>query len=278
MDRRGFLTAGVAAIATTAGCSGAETDYDDSTTGTSTATDESSDGQQSTDDSSNNETTDTSDTTDSNGDETTNEPQYSDADTLLHIRETLGDTEPMFDPTATSFSGSGEEVTGQFDLDSSLAIFAFEHDGSSNFQVEAAGENEALLVNEIGAITGAMATPASAGEYRLDVTADGNWQIDIGQPIAPMEEWRRPGVSASGDSQSVVGPVEIDGTVVVTGTHSGDSNFQVTFYDEGAFTTYDGKLVFNEIGEFEGETLVDLSGLYWIDVMANGQWSLDIQQ
>ncbi len=206
------------------------------------------------------------------------EQTRSDDDQLLSLVDTLEDADPLFDPDTQSFDGSGQTVTDEFSLEGGLTAVAFEHSGEANFIVNLEGPQEDLLVNEIGDIAGAAAVPTEGGDYLLDVDADGDWEITVGQPVAPVEELRTVPVEASGTGDAVVGPVELEEAITVEGDHAGDGNFIVTMYDEadsGGFAS--GELVFNQIGQFEGETRADYPGFVWIDVVADGDWSLALE-
>lgn len=210
-------------------------------------------------------------------DEEEDEPERSDADTLLSIRETLEDDEPLFSASARTFDGEGESVTDTFETGAALTAVTFEHEGESNFALELDGDQEELLVNTSGVIDGATAVPQAGGEYLIDVTADGEWSVTLGQPIAPAAEIRTPPVSASGNGPDLVGPVEITYDVTVTGEHEGESNFAVLGYDEYESQSPGGQLIFNDTGEFEGETRADQIGIVWFDVEADGAWRLSIE-
>ena len=204
-------------------------------------------------------------------------PERSDASTLMDIRETLDSDEPLFDPGAETFSGDSAAVTGEVSLVPALTVVAFEHDGDSNFIAELEGPVDDLVVNTIGVTTGAAGVATDRGDYLFDVDADGDWSLTVGQPIAPPGEIRTPSVSASGDGPAMVGPVELDEATTFTGEHmSDDGNFIVEVYNEEAEGGFPDELVFNEIGEFEGETRVDPAGVAWIDVEADGAWRLEI--
>jgi hypothetical protein len=61
---------------------------------------------------------------------------------------------------------------------------------------------------------------------------------------------------------------------IAEATHSGSRNFIVNIYPmEGAF----GEVVFNEIGSFEGETTFNFNGIGWVDIGADGNWTMDVE-
>jgi|WetSurMetagenome_2_1015567.scaffolds.fasta_scaffold409913_1 hypothetical protein len=93
---------------------------------------------------------------------------------------------PISDPSI-SLSGNGKGAA-LVTLDQGLTIFNMTHDGSSNFIVHLLDSNgglQELLVNEIGLFKGPkLVGIEESGLYGLDIDADGNWTINITQPIA----------------------------------------------------------------------------------------------
>ena len=221
---------------------------------------------------------DAPDDADDTTDDTDDGPERSDASELLDIRETLGTDAPLFDADTTTFVGSGRGVTVPFPLDGALTVVAFEHDGERNFSIELQGPRETLVFSGAGAVAGANAVPTASGEYRLDVTADGDRTIHIGQPSAPDAEIRTPDVTAHGDGPAVVGPVDLAETATVSAQHeSDDGTFIAEAFTEDATSSIDGELLFTEPGPFHGETQIDPVGVAWIDVEAHGPWRLSIE-
>jgi len=182
---------------------------------------------------------------------------------------------------STTFQDSGQVVTDVFAA-SRFTAFVFEHDGSSNFIVELiddeSGDTVDVLVNEIGSVRGATGTALPDGEYILDVDADGEWSIELGEPYAPENEYGVPPGSLSGEFNDVFGEIEMDGRYTVSGEHSGDGNFQVIAWDEANTSGFPNAVIFNEIGQFSGETSVQLSGLFYIEVVGNGDYSVEIEE
>ncbi|WP_423995940.1 hypothetical protein [Halorubrum trapanicum] len=191
----------------------------------------------------------------------------------------LGDTEWGYDVTITapetqSFSGSGQEVRQGISIQGGLTVVRATHSGESNFQVSLANDSEFNdnFINVIGDFDGAQADLIKEGEYILEVNADGNWEIDLEQPRSGEGESLP--TSFSGSSPDVVGPVQFGGTGVAIGEHDGESNFQVQIYPmTGSF----GEVVFNEIGSFEGETTYSFDTIGWVDINADGNWSVELE-
>lgn len=215
---------------------------------------------------------------DSDGDGSEEAPR-SESDTIPSIRDTLGGSAPLWDESTVTFSGSGSEVTSEFSLGGALTVFAFEFEdgGMDNYQLQLAGDADELLVNELDPFTGAAAVPLESGDYRLDVNAPADWEIHVGQPFPPEEEIRTLPVSASGEGPDVIGPLEVEDDMVVSASHDGESNFIVTAYDEDDTGNFSGELIINEIGSGDWETIVDYPGILWIDVTADGVWSLEFE-
>lgn len=191
----------------------------------------------------------------------------------------LDETEWGYDVTITapetqSFSGNGQEVREGVSIQGGLTVVRATHSGESNFQVSLANDSEFddIFINAIGDFDGAQANLIDAGEFILDVNADGNWEIDLEQPRSGQGESLP--TSFSGNGPEVVGPVQFAGTGIATGEHNGESNFQVEIYPmTGSFA----EIVFNEIGSFEGETTYSFDKVGWIDVNADGNWTVELE-
>jgi len=195
------------------------------------------------------------------------------------IQYRLGDTQWEYDVTITeasvqSFSGSGQSVEQGIEIEGGLTVLRASHSGDSNFQVSLEDDTEfgESFINVIGGFDGAQAELVDAGEYILDVNADGNWEIDIEQPRSGQGDALP--ASFSGNGPDVVGPVQFSGTGVATGEHGGESNFQVQILPmTGSF----GESIFNEIGQFEGETTYSFDQIGWIDINADGNWTVELE-
>lgn len=200
----------------------------------------------------------------------------------LTTLQSIQSVDNRYDDGREQFSGSGQTVTDSFSHGGPAMVVVFEHDGSSNFIVELVnaetGETEEILVNKIGETSGAIAIPAgSSDEYRLNIDADGAWSIEVAEPLPQEGDIEQLPAEASGTGPDVVGPIELNGNTVVSGEHNGESNFIVRAVDELAMFNSDQELIFNEIGQFEGETLARYEGVVWISVEADGEWSLEFE-
>ncbi|WP_348609042.1 hypothetical protein [Halobaculum rarum] len=177
-----------------------------------------------------------------------------------------------------TFSGRGTSTTGEFELSPGPIVAEFFHDGESNFisellTVEGESYEDVALTNLIGTVEGAQVRSVSApGAHVLNVDADGEWEITLTQSASP--EVRSLPQTASGTGPSVVAPIGFEGLTRAEGTHEGASNFIVEAVplDPEAF----GSLVFNEIGEFDGATTARIPRPSYLNVAADGEWSLSL--
>ncbi len=154
------------------------------------------------------------------------------------------------------------------------------HRGSSNFIVDLVPRNgrSTLLFNEIGRFSGQTAVgDAVAGRYRIRVQADGAWVLRFAQPRPSRRARRIIGTFTGRGSRVVQARAARDLQPVVTARHTGRSNFIVELisYRDPSFPT----LVFNEIGRYKGQTLIDEleKGSYLLHIEADGAWRLSFR-
>jgi hypothetical protein len=183
---------------------------------------------------------------------------------------------PALDGESYAFSGSGNDVTDSFSTEGGLVVLDFEHDGSSNFQVQAvnsAGDKE-YLVNEIGTYDGQVALYLPSDDWRLDVTADGSWSADVTQPRFNENDIESLPAQAEGEHAAWFGPFEFEDTTEVTFVIEDDSQAAVWL------ATHEGEkvdLLHNEIGPYEGTALVTDSGVGLIIVDTDSaDWRIEI--
>jgi len=88
-------------------------------------------------------------------------------------------------PVRHEFSGQSNQATALFALQTGLTRFESTHDGESNFMVyllDADGNQVSLVANTIGAGPTSKAVKISvAGQYLLNVMADGAWTVTVVQ-------------------------------------------------------------------------------------------------
>lgn len=83
---------------------------------------------------------------------------------------------------AVHISGHGDDIQWYNTTKTGLSTFSLRHTGDRNFAITLKDENDkyiSLLVNEIGEYSGKKSERLTAGNYYLDITADGDWTISI---------------------------------------------------------------------------------------------------
>jgi hypothetical protein len=186
--------------------------------------------------------------------------------------------EPWWSDEPVTLHGSGKRVLSVDLHQSRPLLISGEHEGESNFQVDivsSSGQRKGLL-NEIGGFSGeTLWDDAEAGAYRVEVEADGEWHLRLRQPPPGPDAIEVP-TTLNGRGKRVIAiraPSAFQ--PIVSASHAGKSNFQVTLNGHGRRCgDYEG--LFNEIGKFQGETLIDWlsEGHYYLVVAADGEWEI----
>ena len=175
-----------------------------------------------------------------------------------------------------SFDGDGTDESDAFDLDEGIVTAQFTHDGDGAFAVELTPVDGDLpnerLSTTAGVTVGESMTTVGGGTYRLVVDADGPWSTELDQPAVHGDDLAEPPIEASGSGSGFVGPLWADDGLTLSVTHDGDGAFVVDGY--GADGSWE-QLV-NQRGEFDASRSAGVSGVSWIDVEADGNWTLDV--
>ena len=174
-----------------------------------------------------------------------------------------------------SFEGSGAGETGAFDLEDSVVTAAFDHAGDGAFEVRLRPqdgdiENETLIRTEGDA--GDAIARVGAGTYRLEVQADGDWQVDLEQPEINADDLQDLPTNAEGDGPAAIGPLWTEDNVRLDIRYDGDGDFVVDGY--GADGSWEQ--IANLSGEFSGGRSYGAGGVVWLNVQASGPWSIDV--
>jgi len=197
------------------------------------------------------------------------------------------------EPEPIEFQGTGQKVTTSFYLHKGIAIFRMHHYGSSNFIIwlynADTGERVELLVNVIGTFHGATIVgvtgeplQASPGNYILEITADGSWTIKIEQPHPTSAS--KPPLTFTGEGTRVSPPFMLEsGIATFYMKHYGSGNFIIWLYDSEGHRV---ELLVNEIGPFEGSTIVGVTGqlfeaspgIHYLAITADGKWKIVVTQ
>jgi hypothetical protein len=181
-------------------------------------------------------------------------------------------------PKPAKFSGKTSKNTKAFTLHAP-ARFDLSYSGRGNFIVtlmDTTNKDQlALLVNDIGKTKVRTYVYGYDGtRVYLDVIASGSWKVTV-TPTSPTP--KELPVTFKGTTGLVTVPVVIAGDATVKYSHKGEGNFIVTLYDLA--TGSSEELLVNEIGSLKGETeLYGLAGVYVLDVVADGKWSVSISQ
>lgn len=238
MDRRAYLTSSLGVLASITGCSGI----------------------------------------DSRGD-----PEQTNTETAERGTVTLPsilDTEDRYDAGRTRVSGEDGALTEPFETTGQATAVTWEYTGSKHFAVQlidADGEDAAYPASEYGRSSGAAVFPLPAGGYRLEIEARGSWSLVVAEPDPPESAIRSLPAEATGSGDDVVGPVNLNGDTVVSASHDGDDRFRVSAIDMWGTNVGDSEPVINEDGSFDGEKTAGYPGDVWVDIEADGEWSLTLE-
>lgn len=178
-----------------------------------------------------------------------------------------------YQDSMTKISGTGNTASDAIELEPGFAVFESNHNGGANFIVELQDENGnslELLINDIGSYNGkTFAQIPASGNYYLNVTADGGWNVNISQQTPPTLK-NIPG-TIEGNGDDVVFVDATSGNYKMTAKHSGSENFIVMLNGEN--------LLVNEIGTYEGSQRQSLNdtGIYAFIVNADGNWRITLE-
>ena len=204
------------------------------------------------------------------------------------------------------FEGQGSTFTSRFDITDGILYMTATHQGNSDFAVQiltdwhlasqsATGQlhsgtgsprGSVSSIETTGAYDGIRAhqvSPAqlfglTPGTYLMQITADGNWRIELTQPV--WDSGDSPPFNWSGSGDNVKGPINLEtGTRSVDITHDGSSNFVVELVN--ADGTLAEKLL-NLVGSYDGSVEVKIHpiigltpDIYGLVITADGGWTVD---
>lgn len=190
---------------------------------------------------------------------------------------TLSPPAPIQKVSVQKFNGKGN-AKEPFKVGGGVTIFKFDHKGRQNFVVQySQGDNAQLVVNEIGNVQGSKALGLPAGDYVLDVATTGEWSIQIGQSIVASAPGPPRKLSGSGQAASDFFSLKA-GPATFKVSHQGSGTLAPTLLrgTDGSVVT----ILANELGRFSGSKTVEIpaDGVYLVDVIASGAWSIDVSQ
>jgi hypothetical protein len=192
-------------------------------------------------------------------------------------------TQPSTQPAAGTsgpvlLSGGESEASQPFELSKGVATFTYQYSGTSQFKavlLDSTGREVDLLIDVSGSVSGSTAVGVPGGQYVVDVTTTGAWEIDVEQaspgvlPYTPLtfsgssplatEFFQSPGENAS-----------------FIMNFTGTSKFTVTLLNSSGETV---NTVADVTGPYSTTATVPLaSGVaYLVDIEAVGPWTLTVQ-
>jgi len=192
--------------------------------------------------------------------------------------------------SSISFTGEGDTITDFFKLESYMLLFDIEYSGDGHFSTVIYGTEDEyldLVANEIGSFNYEVYTSLqtdlsyissdfgiSGQEFFLEIEADGPWTVSIKQPN--FNEFNDNFTSLNGKGTVASDAYYFDcGMHKISVKHFGDRYFSVVAYDiTGDYID----LVVNEIGNYEGTTILDIDkkGFYVFDISGSSDayWTI----
>lgn len=176
------------------------------------------------------------------------------------------------------WDGSSDKVL-EVTLKAGIFALTGTYNGDGNFSAtlqNTKGEFLDLLINEIGPYVGeVMADIPEAGKYILDVKADdGDWIL---KTLSPKASSKLPSeVVGTMDTVSNTFPLKEDTLYKFKAKFTGEGNFSATL--RNAKTGEFEDLLFNEIGDYSGETTasVDKEGVFILQIQSfDGAFSIN---
>lgn len=173
--------------------------------------------------------------------------------------------------------GSGSTDSQYFYLDEGLVIFTFELRSNDVTSAKLKDMNGA----SIGRLFSGFSPKGSrgfaireAGDYVLEVTTDGDWEITAWQPRVDVAAEVR---SFEGEMTGATAFTTLpSGLISFRITHDGTENFQVRLL------SYEGvvvRLLVNTSGSYDDVVDFDVpqDGMYLLDIIAYDKWTIDIE-
>lgn len=183
------------------------------------------------------------------------------------------------EPEPQSFEGSGSSVESGINVEGGLVVVELTHDGDSNFQaqlINSDGDPE-YLTNAIGDYDGRVAIYAPAGEYKLDIEADGDWTATVRQPrFSEADVDSASDITAEGSQHDYIGPLSFDGGETVIVHAEGEGHLAVWLTDHRGEKV---DLLANDIAPYESESVVTDSGVGLIVIETDrADWRIEIRE
>lgn len=188
--------------------------------------------------------------------------------------------EPTSTPTpavgeSRKFSGSGDTLTEELQLDEGLTVVNTTHDSAEPFLVTLipnGGSDEIIFANLDGD-AGEYAHLAEGGSYFVEVGAGGDWTLEFTQPTPSTGQI--PPIEISGSGNEVIGPFSLDGRYISDGSYNGKGNFIVQAYPLSGFFPTD---VMRATDGVDSRQAFNFDGLCFFESDVEGDWSLTVRE
>ncbi|QYZ78989.1 hypothetical protein E2N92_05890 [Methanofollis formosanus] len=181
------------------------------------------------------------------------------------------------------YAGNGN-ASETVQMDAGLYRFAMTFNGSGPFVFEV-GNHDAydLLAHGEGPYAGTQIFGIyENGTYRLNVTAEGAWTVDVRQ--IPVEAGHSLPFAVNGSGDDVAGWIDLPlGEVTFDVANDGKSFFAASLYNQTGHPVLDPtgtylQPVHGHMGAYNGSVPVAIpaKGPYYLDIVSDGNWSISV--
>jgi hypothetical protein len=201
------------------------------------------------------------------------------ADDESNVNDGKNTTTTTIDTATIKLEGKGRQASAKFTLAPGLAIINTTHFGKSNFVaylVNNEGEEVQSLFNYIGKYEATRGFEITkAGEYVLNVQADGNWTFAINQPRPTTGESTPRTIHGKRTEVSPFLSLK-KGLAVFKYDYQGNSRFSVSLMDKNGRVI---EQIANSLKATEGSAPVKIQedGIYFLNISADANWQIDVQ-
>lgn len=193
--------------------------------------------------------------------------------------------QPAYFPPVSPDSSALQQITGDRNRTSvpvratgNLMIWYFQCRCFANFGVivhDAAGQVVDIAYNATGVVTAAVPARYAAGNYTIDVIADGSWTVSLIDPrsLAPIPA----PFSYLSSGQSVVGPFTGPNATLTVDYVGAIGTKMMMFISDGTSAT-PGLSVLDQTFFSKKFTLHDLPNKYWLIMNGAGYWKVTVDR
>lgn len=193
--------------------------------------------------------------------------------------ETLGVGTTEAEPDPRDFQGYGRRDTDSFELEPGFVGIEYTYLGDSNFTLRlqpASGGSGRLVTNRIGQVKDATtAFRTDGGSFTLSVDSVASWDITVSQPRPGLEDATELPTVVTNSKSKYVGPFAFGfDEVEAEFEHGGDGTFQARLLDDTGAVV---ETLADRKGPFRSSTTTDFTGIGWIDVDAEAEWTINLR-